>query len=58
MDRHEWRQIVKREVELVNERDELQRRSKRMTESADVKVGRWPLRLLCTASTLGVSLWL
>ena len=31
------------------------RKSKRMTESADVKVGRWPLRLLCTASTLGVS---
>ena len=55
MDRQEWRQIVKREVELVNERDELQEKK---TESVDVKVGRWPLRLLCTASTLGVSLWL
>ena len=31
------------------------RKSKRITESADVKVCRWPLRLLCTASTLGVS---
>ena len=42
----------------VNERDELQKKKQRMTGSADVKVGRWPLRLLCTASTLGVSLWL
>ena len=34
------------------------RRSKRMTGSTDVKVDRWPLRLLCTASPLGMNSWL
>ena len=29
MDRQEWRQIVKREVELVNERDELQEKKQK-----------------------------